>query len=85
MPAVLKVRSAVSGVKRKRYGMMVAILAKAAVWEGCCVVQMNNEDEQPCVLLAMDGGSVHALFFESGCVMEANGSVGFSQTVLFFT
>jgi hypothetical protein len=45
-------------VKSKRYDMMVAILAKAAVWEGCCVVQMNNEDEQPCVLLAMDGGSV---------------------------
>ena len=48
--------------EEKAYDMMVAILAKAAVWEGCCVVQMNNEDEQPCVLLAMamDGGSAHA-------------------------
>ena len=50
--------------EEKAYDMMVAILAKAAVWEGCCVVRMNNEDEQPCVLLAMDGGSMHASFFE---------------------
>ena len=48
--------------EEKAYDMMVAVLAKAAVWEGCCVVRMNNEDEQPCVLLPCYGWWVGACF-----------------------